>query len=78
MAEIYFLPVCTNCRTILDDQYISVEEEITKIPVQEQVFGLKRCYIHPIMCPECHEPFTAISMPSKLPFAPMRRIEDRT
>ena len=65
MAEINFLPVCSNCRTILDDQLIDfIEDEIHN---ESPYVLLKNFHIVPKFCPKCKEYFSLITMPTELP-----------
>jgi hypothetical protein len=73
MASIDFLPVCSNCRAILDDQYISIEEEIVEIPIRAGLVGSCQYYVKPPQCPACGEYFVSITIPNQLPFEPRRK-----
>lgn len=71
MAEINFLPVCSNCRAILDDREIDVShdenESIAFIKKHNKIELLPQRII-PNICPNCHELIECITIPTKLPF----------
>lgn len=71
MAEINFLPVCSNCRTILDDQLIDLAENVTLHG--QPAYAVKDYSIVPRFCPKCREYFSSITMPTKIPFQPTRK-----
>lgn len=84
MAEINFLPVCSNCRAILDDREIdvkSVQERYSEYETWElegKQFSVKdllmrQPMIQPCLCPNCREIFTAITIPTRLPVEPTRK-----
>lgn len=71
MAEINLMPVCTNCRKIIDAD-ISIELEKEEIaPGITAYGGLK---ITPERCPICDARFTEMAMPEAI-FEYMRRLE---
>ena len=58
MAEINFLPVCSNCKQIIHET-IDYEEHADTYPSYT---------ITPGVCPHCGERFDSITMPRRLPF----------
>lgn len=84
MAEINFLPVCSNCRAILDDREIdvkSVEERYSEYetlglegkPISLKDILMRQPMIQPYLCPNCGEIFMAITIPTRLPVEPTRK-----
>lgn len=70
MAEIRFLPVCSNCRNVITEE-IDWREDADYIPYGNNlnIFdGFKTHHIVPSICPHCNCIFTKITMPAKLPF----------
>ena len=70
--EINFLPVCSNCRSILDDYNINIEYDFTPFSKDNRYPWVKtnytpRGYIKPCKCPRCGVIFDCITMPT-LPF----------
>ncbi len=61
-AEIEFAPICTNCRTPLLGCNVSIEYDSLSVGT------FPSHYIEPSHCPSCGRPFTAIFMPTKLPY----------
>lgn len=53
MANIEFLPVCSNCKNII---------------LTEVDFDFQNSVIYPSICPRCKEPLCRITIPTKLPF----------
>lgn len=70
MAEINFLPVCSNCRAILDDHEINVCATLTN--VANTLMTAPETYIQPSRCPKCGEWFDQITIPRGLPVPPSR------
>ena len=67
MADIRFLPVCSNCGTILKYREIEVyEEEFGRI--DGYLFTANNGKISPDQCPICGIIFDKIIMPTRLPF----------
>lgn len=64
MAEINFLPVCSNCNKVIHGE-IDYEEIDT---MDIRLFIHKHWEITPRICPYCGEFFETITMPTKLPF----------
>lgn len=67
MAEINFVPVCSNCKKIITttiDYTIDDENEYTT----KNNYLIKQYQIKPYRCPYCGEHFEIITMPTKLPF----------
>lgn len=63
MAEINFLPICSNCfNIILQEVDYKEDDGDTFIKL------LKTYSITPSSCPYCEKPFTKITIPTKLPF----------
>ena len=70
MTRIDFLPVCSNCGTVLWDQTIDiVTEEVAVGCCDESVAFMHHKSIIPFQCPICKELFEQIVIPIKLPFA---------
>lgn len=70
MADIEFLPVCSNCGQIIYE-IIDIEysnNEIDDCRPNKNKYLFKESYITPFMCPYCNRQFTGIIIPSKLPF----------
>lgn len=73
MAEINFLPVCSACGSVIDEEIDYREAEYSENR-QNNGFTLKHaCEIVPRRCPKCAEWFDRITMPTKLPYSPDRR-----
>ena len=72
MAEINFLPVCSNCNKVLRGETIDCEwhEDILNNPKTKPVIKVAgNCYeITPYRCPFCDEYFETITIPTQLPF----------
>ena len=67
MAEIRFLPVCSNCGTILKYREIEFgEDEFGSIDAY--LFKANNGRIRPDQCPICGIVFDRIVMPTRLPF----------
>lgn len=67
MAEIRFLPVCSNCGTILKYREIEFgEDEFGSIDAY--LFKANNGRISPNQCPICGIVFDRIVMPTRLPF----------
>lgn len=68
MAEIYFMPVCSNCGAILTRMvYIAAEAE--SVPyANDELYAPMNVEVHPRRCPRCNHRFTSILMPTQLPF----------
>lgn len=76
MAEIRFLPVCSACRTILDDQEIDYRpciSEIEHAPNTEH--SALEHEIIPNRCPKCGEYFERIVLYTDVPVPPTRRLK---
>lgn len=73
MSEINFLPVCSNCRTILDDQLIDIAVEETSDFECAKYVERRSVSVVPRLCPKCREFFTCITMPTKIPVQPTRK-----
>lgn len=82
MAEINFLPVCSNCRAILDDREIDVKSvyeryneyetwEFKELTIKDIL--MRQPMIQPYLCPNCGEVFTTITIPTRLPVEPTRK-----
>ena len=68
MAEIHFMPVCSNCGTILTDM-VYVDAEAEPIPyANDDLYAPMYVEVHPRRCPRCNHIFSSILMPTKLPF----------
>ena len=67
MARIDFLPVCSNCRGILDFEVIDCKYEESNTTGNMYKL-LKRPHISPEYCPFCGLFFEEITMPTKLPY----------
>lgn len=65
MAEINFLPVCSNCKCILKEVDWKTEEDVLSNAKQHYA---KTHGIVPSCCQKCNAHFTRITMPTKLPF----------
>lgn len=67
MAEINFLPVCSNCHKVLYDREITVEKYVNN---EVEPFPMKIPYsqISPYKCRFCGEHFETVTMPTQLPF----------
>lgn len=74
-AEINFLPVCSNCRHILDDQEIDCVESAEEYKLRSQSMLITRIppQIIPAICPRCKSSFLTIAMPTRLPFPAQRK-----
>lgn len=68
MAEINFLPVCSNCHRILYDREIGVETDIINNEVKPLPMKIPYSRITPYKCRYCGEYFETVTMPTKLPF----------
>lgn len=69
MADIEFLPVCSNCGQIIYEIIdIEYSDEIDDCRPNKNKYLFKESYIMPFMCPYCKHQFTGIIAPSKLPF----------
>lgn len=69
MTRIDFLPVCSNCGTVLWNQTIDVDtEEVAVGCCDEEVAFTHQKGVIPSKCPTCKEPFEQITIPIKLPF----------
>lgn len=69
MAGINFLPVCSNCRAILDDHEITIENGMNLAP---PIVKMITPWVSPTHCPHCGAAFDRITMPSGLPVPPSR------
>lgn len=75
MAEIIFLPVCSACRAILDDQEIDYRPAYGDIEsVPNHYKAAMECEIVPYRCPKCGEYFERIVLYTDLPVHPTRRL----
>ena len=65
MAEINFLPVCSNCKKIILEEvnieYIDVWSLNEKLESREPI-------VYPRICPYCRAYFDCITIPRTLPF----------
>ena len=68
MAEINFLPVCSNCHRVLYDREIGVETDIINNEIEPLPMKIPYSRITPWKCRYCGEPFETVTMPTKLPF----------
>lgn len=73
MSEINFLPVCSNCREILDYEDIAVVRGYSIIGSASDFLRIPEDSVQPFMCPKCGEHFERITLPSGLPFYARRR-----
>lgn len=66
MADILFMPVCSNCYKVLpcDIDYEEVVQPVTISKFEH----IKRYNITPYSCPYCGEKFIRIEMPTRLPY----------
>lgn len=71
MAEIRFLPVCSECGEVIYNTDISYEEAPCRSPLPQRMAFVYRG-ICPPMCPHCLARFDAIIIPTKLPFEAKR------
>lgn len=64
MAEINFLPVCSNCNKVISGNIDCEEYERMDLSLAISMFY----EITPRACPNCGEYFDRITMPQRLPF----------
>ena len=74
MAEINFLPVCSNCGRVLYGQEIAIETDIIDNEVEALPLKIPYSRITPWRCCYCGEVFEMVTMPTKLPFSVPRPI----
>lgn len=75
MAEIRFLPVCSSCRTILDDHEVNYQSCIEDIEYAPNHLKSELSYeIVPNFCPKCGEHFERIVLYTDVPFYPERKL----
>ena len=78
MAEIHFMPVCSNCGTILPG-IVYVDAEAEPIPYANyELYAPTYMEVHPRRCPRCNHIFSSILMPTKLPFRSYKSKEEQT
>lgn len=77
MARIEFLPICSNCGTVLWDKTIDILEDRLVVNREEEVlWPVKNWNIEPLECPKCRHMFDSIVMPTNLPFeTPEKRFD---
>ena len=64
MAEINFLPVCSNCKkVILTEVGIAYVDDF----VPNHYLHERRQQVYPYHCPYCHEKFDLITLPKTIP-----------
>ena len=69
MARIDFLPVCSNCGTVLWGRTIDILEGQLVVKREEEIlWPAKNWNIDPLECPKCRHIFDSIVIPIKLPF----------
>lgn len=68
MADIVFLPVCSNCGNILLEDIIDYKEEESLIEFRKEPLAIRHKIIKPSRCCYCDTIFEAIKMPAQLPF----------
>ena len=73
MAEIRFLPVCSNCKRIITEEVCI--EEIARSGTH--IFNFYERQIFPPKCKQCGANFDAIAILSQLPFR-LNESEDGT
>ena len=80
MAEILFLPVCSECGEVLWDVDVAaapmIVEEIGYTGYKHLAFPspeYERDPVCPNMCKKCGAHFETIRMPTRLPFRAMRK-----
>ena len=72
LSEIHFLPVCTKCRTVINDTVNF--EYLDNVPDDSDRVVIPREYrISPHKCDKCGAVFTSIIIPTQLPFEELRR-----
>lgn len=73
-AHIAFLPVCSNCGSVIYDVIRYSQSE----PVIKHGDNMVSYYIDPPICKECGAVFEKITLPTRLPFDNMRRLSYET
>ena len=68
MADITFLPTCSNCGKVLWGKTIDILEERVVVHREEGLCTAKDRNIEPWECPKCRHVFDRIVIPTKLPF----------
>ena len=72
MAEINFLPVCSNCRELLDYEDIDCKQTFSLVETKSDMLKIPEYHVYPCMCPNCGERFETITIPKGLPFPAQR------
>ena len=65
MAEINFLPVCSNCKKVI---LVEVNVEYVDVWSLNEKLASKEPIIYPGICPYCGAYFDSITIPGTLPF----------
>lgn len=65
MAEINFLPVCSNCKKVI---LVEVNVEYVDVWSLNEKLANKEPIINPGICPYCRAYFDSITIPRTLPF----------
>lgn len=68
MADIVFLPVCSNCGNILLNDIIDYREEENLTEFRREPVIIHQKTIMPSQCRYCNAGFETINMPTTLPF----------
>ena len=72
MAEIRFLPVCSNCNRIIYETVDFSPPDLSYFENNIKYITELQRYISPNICPYCGEYFNRIVMPTELPFEPYK------
>lgn len=74
IANINFLPVCSNCGRVLYDQDVAVETDIIDNEVKPLPMKIPLSRLTPGRCVYCGAIFETVTMPTKLPFRAPRPV----
>ena len=74
MSEINFVPMCSNCQSIIFDEEVSVRTIHNYVGQANGKFlDIPETLVCPAICPCCGSVFTSLSMPIKFPVIVRRR-----
>ena len=68
MAEINFLPVCSECGNVLFGEEIDYEHIKDILDGERIILRHAVGIVHPTKCPKCNVVFSKITAPTRLPF----------
>lgn len=69
MADIHYMPTCSECGTTLDERTVGYEEYL----MRNGDFSVLNTIIYPRICPKCNAKFDRMTISSAAPFQRIRR-----